>query len=114
MKSKICTKCGIEKKFDEFTNMTAAKDGKKYRCKTCELAIRRTGKVKLQRRHHDAKYNESKKGIKVYKRWLKKRRKAPEIIKTKEQFNKSTQALLMARRKLEDKALTHDPYYDTL
>lgn len=36
MKTKVCTKCGIEKPISEFTKMTRAKDGLQYHCKQCK------------------------------------------------------------------------------
>lgn len=35
MKTKICTKCKVEKSFDEFNNRKASKDGKTPTCKLC-------------------------------------------------------------------------------
>ena len=36
MKSKVCTKCKEHKPLSEFTKNTSAKDGLKYKCKSCE------------------------------------------------------------------------------
>lgn len=38
---KICTKCKIEKPFDEFGKDKKAKDGLKYQCKSCEREYRK-------------------------------------------------------------------------
>lgn len=38
---KLCTKCGISKELEEFHNYKRTKDGKAYRCKSCETEARK-------------------------------------------------------------------------
>jgi hypothetical protein len=41
MKTKICSKCGIKKKINDFTNCSQHNDGKDYLCKKCRAKKRK-------------------------------------------------------------------------
>ena len=59
MKTKICTKCKIEKSLDEFYNDKRNKDGKTSRCKDCMKKYCLENKDKLNKQHKN--YYESHK-----------------------------------------------------
>lgn len=51
MESKTCTTCGVEKNFEEFFNSKASKDGKGYRCKSCDNEARKAYRAKHREKH---------------------------------------------------------------
>lgn len=40
-KTKICSKCGVEKSFSDFHNLSTTSDGKRSECRSCRNAWRR-------------------------------------------------------------------------
>ncbi len=57
---KVCTVCKLEKNFEEFYNRSGAKDGKAYRCKSCDVKATMTSRK-----------NKSKSQIKADNLWNK-------------------------------------------
>ena len=48
---KICSTCGLEKDLNEYFNSKASKDGKGYRCKSCDTLARKSFRLKHRERH---------------------------------------------------------------
>lgn len=49
--SKKCTTCGVEKNLNEFFNSKIYKDGKSYRCKSCDNIARNAYRAKHRDKH---------------------------------------------------------------
>lgn len=60
--TKVCTVCKEEKKLERFYNSKSSKDGKAYRCKTCDDKARRSYEeanatsVRIKRRNSQIKF----------------------------------------------------------
>jgi len=65
MKSKICSKCKIEKDLSEFYTSKKEKDGKQYTCISCQKIYREENKEKYKK--YSKNYRERKKAKKIMK-----------------------------------------------
>lgn len=63
METKICTVCKTEKDFSCYYNSKATKDGKGYRCKSCDDLARQG----YEKRHKDKLLNNRRKAQRKYK-----------------------------------------------
>jgi arsenate reductase-like glutaredoxin family protein len=69
MKTKICTKCGVEKSLDGFGRQSGRKDGLQSNCKACNKAYReanRESRIKYLREYHAANRDAHLKQMREY------------------------------------------------
>jgi predicted GIY-YIG superfamily endonuclease len=89
MKTKKCTKCGIEKEFDCFHKDSKRKDGHRSQCKSCIAEYYQNNKEKIV--EHQVKYN-SRPEVKERKakydaEYYAKYNSRPEVKKRKAEYN---------------------------
>lgn len=113
MKTKICSKCGIDKPLDDFHNSNKVKCGKKSRCKICRSEDYKNAfnsnpelfrvRSKIYRRKHpkrikesQKKYRDSELGKAKSKEWRK--NNPDKVKKIKQRYNK-TESCIKSKKK---------------
>ena len=114
---KTCSKCKIEKPFDEFIKSKSTKDGLSYRCKSCDKEYRQKNKEyfkeyrnKNKERHkeYDKKYRQkNKKRIKEYSKEWRNKNKEHKKKRDKEYYNKNKEHIKASVKEYYNKNKKH-------